>query len=120
MTILVFSHDKTYMFPTIDESIIDEEITINLKENKIYTSPSFLGVDLRLYSFLRTYILTIFRGKNNDDKKIRDHYQSLFEEHGISEKAVQYTDKYSIRQVFLSYTVYTKRFIYFRCRLRIR
>ena len=38
----VFSHDKTYMFPTIDESIIDEEITINLKENKIYTSPSFL------------------------------------------------------------------------------
>ena len=30
-----------------------------------------------------------------DDKKIRDHYQSLFEEHGISEKAVQYTDKYS-------------------------
>jgi len=30
------------MFPTIDESIIDEEITINLKENKIYTSPSFL------------------------------------------------------------------------------
>ena len=30
-----------------------------------------------------------------DDKKIKDHYTNLFEVHGISEKSVQYTDKYS-------------------------
>ena len=38
----VFSHDKTYVFPTIEESIFDEEIVKNLKENNIYTYPSFL------------------------------------------------------------------------------
>ena len=38
----VFSHDKTYVFPTVEESIFDDEIMKNLKENKIYTCPSFL------------------------------------------------------------------------------
>ena len=30
-----------------------------------------------------------------DDKEIKDHYTNLFEAHGVSEKSVQYTDKYS-------------------------
>ena len=39
--------------------------------------------------------IATFKTYKMDEKKIKDHYTDLFKEHGVSERSVQYTDKYS-------------------------